>query len=87
MTLWSVSASSLKFRPSLVQNFFMGVDVVDADPQNDRFPLGILRLIHLEIVRLARAARRLVFRIEVKDDPLFLGSLSDYPASLPGKAA
>ena len=46
------------------------IDAVEADSQDNRVALGVLGLVHLELVGFARSARGLVFGIEVKDDPL-----------------
>jgi len=59
---------------SEVQAFFraellVGIHVVGTHAKNDRVTLGVLWLIHLKLVGFPRSTRRLVFRIEVQDDP------------------
>src|SRR5258708_39637292 len=57
-----------------VQSFFrtefsVRVDTVHAHSQDNGVTLGVPGLIHLKVVSFARATRRLILRIEVKDDP------------------
>src|ERR1041384_1698338 len=48
----------------------MRLDAVEAHSHHHGVVLGVLGLVHLELVGFARSTRSLIFRIEIEDDPL-----------------
>ena len=49
---------------------FVGIHAVEAHAQDDCITLGILGLVHLELVGFAGSTRGLIFRVEIEHDPL-----------------
>jgi hypothetical protein len=54
----------------LCAELLVRVHAVKAYSHDDCVALGVLRLVHLELVGFARSTRSLIFRIEIEDDPL-----------------
>ena len=59
----------LEVQSFLGAELFVRVDAIEAHTQHNGVAIGVPRLIDLKVVGFARAAWRLIFRIEIKDNP------------------
>jgi len=66
VTFLSVSARSLKVKPSLVQNFLVRIGVIDTHAQHHDTFLNVLGLVALKVVRLNGAAPSEILRIKYR---------------------
>ena len=72
----------LEIKPFLGAKLLVGLDAIEAHSEDKRIPFGILRLINLKVVGLARASGSLVLGIEIKNDSLATIVLQAYGCTL-----